>query len=98
LSPITKEEAMKITTITLAIVLALSGSSAIAQGVVANGAAREGLSSFRTFSPKHITPDGTTPGSTTGTGRGATGGMYEDNDPNVYRDGQPRSDVNPHGG
>ena len=69
--PITKEEAMKITTITLAIVLALSGSSAIAQGVVANGAARGGPSSFRTFSPNRMTPGGTTPGSTTGMGRGA---------------------------
>jgi hypothetical protein len=89
---------MKITTITLAIVLALSGSSAIAQGAVANGAARGGPFSFRTFSPNGITPGATTPGRTTGMGRGATGGMYEDNDPNVYRDGQPRSDVNPHGG
>jgi hypothetical protein len=41
-----------------------------------------------------MTPDTTT----TGMGRGATGGAYRDNDPNVYRDGQPRSDVNPHGG
>ncbi len=86
---------MKITTITLATMLALSSSSlAIAQGVGANGAAREGPSSFRMFPPNRMTP-GTT---TTGMGRGATGGAYRDNDPNVYRDGQPRSDVNPHGG
>jgi hypothetical protein len=84
---------MKIKMITLAIVFALSGSSAIAQGVVTNGTARGGPSSFRAFSPNRMTP-----GSTTGMGRGATGGMYQDNDPNVYRDGQPRSDVNPHGG
>jgi hypothetical protein len=89
---------MKITTITLAIVFALSGSLAIAQGAVANGTARGGPSSLRTFSPNRMTPGATTPGSTTGMGRGATGGMYEDNDPNAYRDGQPRSDVNPHGG
>jgi hypothetical protein len=28
----------------------------------------------------------------------ASMGMYSDNDPNVYRDGQCRDDVNPHGG
>lgn len=86
---------MKLTTITLATVLALSSSSfAIAQGAGANGAVREGSSSLRAFTPNRMTP-GTT---TTGMGRGATGGAYRDNDPNVYRDGQPRSDVNPHGG
>jgi hypothetical protein len=30
--------------------------------------------------------------------RDATSGMYRDNDLNVYRDGQPRDDINPHGG
>lgn len=25
-------------------------------------------------------------------------GMYADNDPNVYRDGECRNDINPHGG
>ena len=86
---------MKITTITLATVLALSSSSvAIAQGVGANGATREGPSSLRMFSPNRMTPGATT----AGMGRDETGGMYRDNDPNVYRDGQPRSDVNPHGG
>lgn len=83
---------MKITTITLATVFALLGSSAIAQGIVANGAARGGTFSHRMFSSKRM---GAT---TTGMGGGATGGAYRDNDPNVYRDGQPRSDVNPHGG
>ena len=84
---------MKLTTITLATALALSSSSlVIAQGVGANGAAREGPFSHRMFSSKLM---GAT---TTGMGRGATGGAYRDNDPNVYRDGQPRSDVNPHGG
>ena len=78
---------MKITTITLMMVFAVSGSLAIAQGVVANGTARGGPS-VRTFSPNRMTPGATTPGSTTGMGRGAAGGMYEDNDPNVYRDGQ----------
>jgi hypothetical protein len=92
---IMKEDVMKLITITLATVLALSSSSfAIAQGVGANGAVREGSSSLRAFTPNRMTP-GTT---TTGMGRGATGGAYRDNDPNVYRDGQPRSDVNPHGG
>ena len=86
---------MKITTVALATALALSSSSlVIAQGVGANAAVREGSSSHRAFTPNRMTPGATT----TGMGRGATGGAYRDNDPNVYRDGQPRSDVNPHGG
>lgn len=28
----------------------------------------------------------------------ASVGMYTDNDPNVYRDGECRNDINPHGG
>jgi hypothetical protein len=94
--PITTEEAMKVTTITLSIVLALSSSLTIASGAHANGAAHGGPSSHRMSN--RLTPGVMTPGSITGMGRGAAGGMYRDNDPNVYRDGLPRDDVNPHGG
>ena len=91
----TKEEAMKIVKITLAAVLALSSSSlAIAQGAGAKGAVRQDPSALRISSPNRMIPRATT----TGMGRGATAGAYRDNDANVYRDGQPRSDVNPHGG
>ena len=84
---------MKIATVALATTLALSSSSlAIAQGVGTNGAVREGTSSHSLFSSKRMRA------TTTGMGWGASGGMYRDNDPNVYRDGRPRSDVNPHGG
>jgi hypothetical protein len=86
---------MKVTTITLAMVLALSSSLAIASGAHATVATHEGPSSHRMSN--RLTPGVATPGSTTGMGRGAASGMYRDNDSNVYRDGLPRNDVNPHG-
>ena len=87
---------MKVTTITLAMVLALSSSLAFASGTHANGEAHGAPSSHRMLN--RLTPGVTTPGSTTSMGRGAESGMYRDNDSNVYRDGLPRNDVNPHGG
>jgi hypothetical protein len=95
-TPITKEEAMKVTTITRAMVLALSSSLAFASGTHANGAAHGAPSSHRMSN--RLAPGVTTPGSTTSMGRAAESGMYRDNDANVYRDGLPRNDVNPHGG
>jgi hypothetical protein len=87
---------MKVTTITLAMVLALSSSLAIASGAHATGATHESPSSHRMSD--RLTPGVATPGRTTGMGRGAASGMYRDNDSNVYSDGLPRNDVNPHGG
>jgi hypothetical protein len=48
----------------------------------------------------HVLPQAA-PGAAARAGAGencASMGMYSDNDPNVYRDGQCRDDVNPHGG
>ena len=89
---------MKVTRVTLVTALALSASLTIASGARANEALRGSSSSHRIHSLSRVTPGVTSPGITTGMGRGATGGFYRDNDPNVYRDGLPRSDVNPHGG
>ena len=87
---------MKVTTFTLAMVLALSSSLATGSGAHETGATHEGPSSH--CMSNRLTPGVTTPGSTTSMGRGAESGMYRDNDTNVYRDGLPRNDVNPHGG
>jgi hypothetical protein len=86
---------MKITRVTLATALALSASLAIASGARANDAARGGPSSHRLYSPSGVTPGVISPDGTAGMDRG---GFYRDNDTNVYRDGLPRDDVNPHGG
>ena len=53
-----------------------------------------------TNAPAYVLPQ-TAPGAPDGADAGAncvSMGMYSDNDPNVYRDGQCRDDVNPHGG
>ena len=89
---------MKVTTITLVTVLALSTGLAISSGTKANDAPRRDSFPHRIYFPHRMVPGVTTPGSTSGMGGSAPAGMYRDNDTNVYRDGLPRDDLNPHGG
>lgn len=81
------------------IILTFAAAALIAGSVSSVAFAREHLPNANAYAAPDSAASGYS-GATDGweSTRGAVGGTYQNNDTNVYRDGQPRDDINPHGG